>query len=75
MTNWRSRRDPVDRLAEEFARRCRVGEQPSVEQYAKDHPEFASQIQNLFPAIVMLEKFRGLEAVARGITSMMTNRY
>ncbi len=51
-------RDPLERLADEFAVRCRRGESPSVAEYAARHPRLAGEIAGLFPAVVMLEQLR-----------------
>src|SRR5262245_12649389 len=51
-------RDPVERLAEEFAARYRSGERPSVEQYAARHPEHADRIRALFPALLKMEQLK-----------------
>jgi len=51
-------REPLERLAEEFARRCRRGECPSIEEYAAQYPRWAGQIEELFPAVAMLEQLR-----------------
>jgi serine/threonine protein kinase/WD40 repeat protein len=51
-----ARRDPVEELAEEFARRLRQGERPSLSEYTTRHPELAAQIRDLFPALVMIEQ-------------------
>ncbi len=53
-----SSRDPLDALAEEFAERCRRGEQPSVEEYAGRHPEMAEEIRRLLPTVAFLEAGR-----------------
>jgi WD40 repeat protein/serine/threonine protein kinase/tetratricopeptide (TPR) repeat protein len=44
-------------LAHEFAERYRKGERPTVSEYAERHPALASQIQELFPALVVMEEF------------------
>lgn len=49
---------PLDSLAEEFARRYRRGERPSLTEFVERHPEFAEEIRELFPALVMMEKAR-----------------
>src|SRR5262245_31565057 len=49
-------RDPLDFLAEEFARRCRDGESPSVEEYAAKYPALAADIRLLLPAVAFLER-------------------
>ncbi len=43
MTDATSKIDPLDDLAEEFARRWRDGEQPSVEEYAARFPRWAEE--------------------------------
>ncbi|HTK77441.1 MAG TPA: serine/threonine-protein kinase, partial [Gemmataceae bacterium] len=48
----------VDELAEEFARRWRAGEEPSVDDYAARHPQWADEIRDVFPAIVMVEQLK-----------------
>ncbi len=49
-------RNPVDLLADEFAERLRLGETPSVAEYAEKYPDLAEEIQEVFPSIVMLEQ-------------------
>ena len=56
---------PLDRLAEEFVRRYRCGEQPSLTEYCERYPEFADDIRELFPALVMMEKARSGDGVER----------
>src|SRR5262249_4873161 len=41
----------LNRLAEEFAERCRRGERPSLEEYADRPPELADDIRLLFPVV------------------------
>src|SRR5687768_6309178 len=43
-------------LADEFARRYRRGERPTVEEYAQQHPALAAQIRELFPAMLVMEQ-------------------
>ncbi|HEV8003331.1 MAG TPA: protein kinase [Planctomycetaceae bacterium] len=50
--------NPLEALAAEFVERHRRGEAPSVEAYAVDHAELATQIRDLFPTIAALEKVR-----------------
>lgn len=45
----------VDELAVEFLERHRDGESPSIEEYARRHPELADEIRELFPTILKLE--------------------
>jgi len=44
-------------LADEFARRHRAGEHPEVEDYVARHPDLGAQIRELFPALLMIERF------------------
>ena len=52
-----AQRDPVEELAEDFARRLRRGERPSLSEYTARHPELAAEIHELFPALVVMEQF------------------
>lgn len=58
-------RDPVERLADEFASRCRKGESPSVAEYAARYPQYADRIEELFPAVVVMEQLRTAEKAKR----------
>jgi len=58
-------RDPVEVLADEFAARCRRGEPASVLEYAAKHPEYAAQIEALFPAVALMEQLRRDETARR----------
>jgi serine/threonine protein kinase/WD40 repeat protein len=49
---------PVDALAEEFLARHRRGERPAVAEYAERHPEWADEIREVFPALLMMEQFK-----------------
>src|SRR4051794_2837090 len=49
---------PVDRLAEEFLDRHRRGERPEIAEYVARHPEWADEIREVFPALVMMEQFK-----------------
>jgi serine/threonine protein kinase len=50
--------DRIDLLAEEFAARCRRGEQPSVSEYAARHPEHAERICTVLPAVAAMEQLK-----------------
>src|SRR5215813_4722049 len=56
MATQSSGRDPVEKLAEEFAERYRRGERPSLTEYTDKYPELAGQIRELFPALVVMEE-------------------
>jgi serine/threonine protein kinase len=49
-------RNPVDVLADEFAARLRNGESPSMQEYIDRYPEHASEIEELFPGVALLEQ-------------------
>src|SRR5262245_5880756 len=51
-------RDPLDRMAEEFAARHRRGERPALSEFVGRHPELADEIRDLFPALVMMEQLK-----------------
>jgi serine/threonine protein kinase/WD40 repeat protein/tetratricopeptide (TPR) repeat protein len=48
-----------DELAEEFAKRYRRGERPSVEEYVERLPEMADEIREMFPALIEVEQAHG----------------
>ena len=48
--------DLLDRLTEEFAARFRRGERPSLKDYTDRYPELATEIRELFPALVTVER-------------------
>src|SRR4051794_41074506 len=49
---------PVDRLAEEFLERHRRGECPEASEYAERFPEWADEIREVFPALLMMEQLK-----------------
>ncbi|MGH7225761.1 MAG: protein kinase domain-containing protein, partial [Gemmataceae bacterium] len=49
-------RDPLDVLVEEFAERCRRGEQPSPSEYLTRYPHWAEELRELLPAAAMMEE-------------------
>src|SRR5262249_38641058 len=49
---------PVDRLAEEFLERHRRGERPAIAEYVARYPEWAAEIREVFPALVMMERLK-----------------
>jgi tetratricopeptide (TPR) repeat protein len=46
----------VDRLADEFLGRYRLGQRPSITEYVQAHPDLAHEIRELFPTLVVLER-------------------
>jgi tetratricopeptide (TPR) repeat protein len=59
-------RNPVERLAEEFLERHRRGEHPPLSEYVERHPEWALEIRELFPALVMMEQLKPAAADVTG---------
>ena len=50
--------NPIDSIAAEFVERLRRGEHPSVEEYAKLHPDIAEDVRELLPAVVAMEELK-----------------
>jgi hypothetical protein len=48
-----------DELAEEFAKRYRLGERPSLQEFVDRLPEMADEIREMFPAMVAVEQAEG----------------
>src|SRR4051794_15515749 len=65
-TSPESGRDPVEQLLESFLARWRRGERPSPEEYAARCPNRASEIRELFPALIEIEQLKPAVAVAPG---------
>jgi WD40 repeat protein/serine/threonine protein kinase len=55
---------PVEALAEEFLRRHRRGECPSLAEYLERYPDLAEQIRAVFPALIAVEQLKPLSADA-----------
>src|SRR2546425_13167885 len=58
MSDVSSGREPLEKLAEEFAERFRRGERPVLTEYVQKYPELAEDIRDLFPALVEMEDLR-----------------
>ncbi|MBC7822245.1 MAG: protein kinase [Planctomycetaceae bacterium] len=65
MTDRTDEEHPVDRMAEDFARRYRQGERPAVSEYVRQQPELAEEIRSALSAVVMLENIKTDNAAAR----------
>jgi serine/threonine protein kinase/WD40 repeat protein len=48
--------DPIDALAEAFLERVRRGDAPDIDECARDYPEHAERIRELFPALLAVER-------------------
>lgn len=56
MSKSDTERDPFELLAAEFTDRCRCGQRPSIDEYARRHPKLAEEIRELFPTIAAIEQ-------------------
>ncbi|MBR2002725.1 MAG: serine/threonine protein kinase [Thermoguttaceae bacterium] len=54
----------LEALSERFVEDFRAGRRPSVDDYAERFPEFAEEIRELFPALLLLEKGGAREALS-----------
>ena len=48
--------DPVEELVDEFLKRYRRGERPTLTEYTTQHPELAERIRAVFPALLVVEE-------------------
>lgn len=53
-----SQMDTLESLADEFLHQYREGKEPKIEDYARQHPQWEREIQELFPAALMMEKIK-----------------
>ncbi len=51
-------RNPVEALADDFLRRQRGGERPTLEDYCRRHPELADEIREVFPVLIRMDDLR-----------------
>ena len=58
-------RDPLEQLADEFVARLRDGERPSISQYVRQYPQYADEIEELFPTVAAMEQYRCQEESQR----------
>jgi tetratricopeptide (TPR) repeat protein len=58
----------IDGLADEFARKCRDGNAPSITYYADRYPHLAKEIEDVFPAIAAMEQYCRREDIQRADT-------
>jgi serine/threonine protein kinase/tetratricopeptide (TPR) repeat protein len=56
MSDGHSEHDPVGEIVEAFVERFRRGERPSVEEYARQHPEIADEVREVLGIAAMLEE-------------------
>ncbi len=48
--------DPIDLIVEDFTRRSRAGEHPSIDRYVSEYPGHADALRRLLPAVAVLER-------------------
>jgi serine/threonine protein kinase/tetratricopeptide (TPR) repeat protein len=65
-------RDPVEQLAEEYTRRLRNGERPTVSEYVKKYPQYADEIRELFPMVASMERLSSHETAERKAAQSQT---
>ncbi len=58
-------RDPLDELTDEFVSRLRQGQTPAISQYVLQYPQYADEIEQLFPAVAAMEQYRSEEETQR----------
>src|SRR5262249_13967281 len=66
MTESSADRNPVEMLAVEFLERRRRGEYPALTDYVNRHPQWADEIRELFPALMMMERLKPAEGDVTG---------
>jgi serine/threonine protein kinase len=57
-THGTQERDPLEVLATEFVAGLRQGAEPAIDALAAAHPEFAAEIQDLFPLLAAMEGWK-----------------
>jgi WD40 repeat protein/serine/threonine protein kinase len=50
--------NPVEALADEFLRRHRAGERPTLDEYVGRYPDLADQIREVFRALIAVERLK-----------------
>src|SRR5438046_361158 len=50
--------NPVECLADDFVRRTRLGERPSLAEYCERYPQYADEIRRRFPTAMFLERMK-----------------
>jgi eukaryotic-like serine/threonine-protein kinase len=57
-THGTQERDPLEVLATQFVEGLRQGAEPAIDALAAAHPEFAAEIQDLFPLLAAMEGWK-----------------
>jgi len=66
--------ETIDVLANDFLARYRDGERPTVEDYARRHPEYADSIRRMFPLVASLERIKIDEQVSEDGCATLAGR-
>jgi WD40 repeat protein/serine/threonine protein kinase len=53
--------DPIGEIADAFVEAFRQGKDPSVDEYAARYPEYADELREILPALVLMEKAKAPE--------------
>ena len=53
--------DPFGQIADEFVEAFRQGKRPSVEEFAQRYPEYADEIRDMLPALVLMEEAKSAD--------------
>src|SRR5712671_6298257 len=53
--------DRFGEIADEFVEAFRQGKRPSVEEFARRYPEYADEIRDMLPALVLMEKAKSAD--------------
>ena len=53
-----SQQNSVESLAEEYLERKRRGESPAISEYKTKYPDLADEIEDVFPAMELMEDFK-----------------
>jgi serine/threonine protein kinase len=61
-------RNPVERIAADFAERVRRGERPSIAEYIDRYPDLADDIRELFPMLAVVEQIKPATPDGSGTT-------
>ncbi|MDO5567371.1 MAG: serine/threonine-protein kinase, partial [Planctomycetia bacterium] len=55
---------PLEEVADEFVKEFRDGKSPSIDAYVEQYPEYAEDIRELFPTLLLLERGGKREALS-----------
>jgi serine/threonine protein kinase len=70
MSDLETQQALIDDLAEEFARRCREGDSPTVEEFTARHPELADKLAEILPSVALLEQMKPNRSAPAGMVGL-----